>query len=97
MRYGGYYQQLYVNGKGAMPFQAFYAQAQSVNWSLAYSASATTSQVDYTSLYTDGIKPYVGFLNSDIYSFDVTGSYGISYRLGDQNFYPYLFTAQWHN
>ena len=91
MKYGTYNQQLYVNGKGTMPFQVFYLQPQAANH-LAYNASATNNQVDYTSLYTDGNKPYVGFLNSDINSFDNVGSYSTSYRLGDPNFYPYLFT-----
>jgi hypothetical protein len=91
MKYGAYNQQLYVNGKGTMPFQSFYVQAQSIN-QLAYSASATVSQLDYTSIYTDGNKPYVGFFNSDIYSFDNIGSYSTSYRLNNLNFYSYLFT-----
>lgn len=92
MKYGGYYQQLYVNGKGGMPFQAFYVQPQTINQSLAYSANATTNQVDYTTLYTDGTKPYVGFLNSDVNTFDNSGAYSTSYRLNDINYYPYLFT-----
>lgn len=91
MKYGAYNQQLYVNGKGAMPFQSFYVQPQSIN-QLAYNASATVNQLNYTSLYTDGNKPYVGFYNSDINSFDNVGSYGTSYRLNDPNFYPYLYT-----
>ena len=91
IKYGAYNQQLYVNGKGARPFQSFNIQAQAAN-QLNYSASATVNQLDYTSLYTDGYKPYVGFLNSDINSFDNTGAYGTSYRLNDPNFYPYLFT-----
>ncbi|HXU25676.1 MAG TPA: hypothetical protein VN698_00485 [Bacteroidia bacterium] len=91
MKYGTYNQQLYVNGKGTRPFQSFYLQAQTAS-QLTYNASATVNQLDYTSLYTDGYKPYVGFLNSDINSFDNTGAYGTSYRLNDPNFYPYLFT-----
>ncbi|HXD94514.1 MAG TPA: hypothetical protein VNX01_15010 [Bacteroidia bacterium] len=91
MKYGAYYQQLFVNGKGIRPFQSFYLQPQAAN-QLSYSESATVNQLDYTSLYTDGTRPYVGFLNSDIYSFDNVGSYGTSYRLNDINFYPYLFT-----
>jgi len=91
IKYGTYNQQLYVNGKGTRPFQAFYLQPQTAS-QLAYNASATNTQTDYTSLYTDGNKPYVGFLNSDINSFDNVGSYSTSYRLGDPNFYPYLFT-----
>jgi len=91
IKYGGYYQQLYVNGKGTRPFQSFNLQAQTAN-QLNYGASATVNQVDYASLYTDGYKPYVGFLNSDVNSFDNTGAYGTSYRLNDINFYPYLFT-----
>jgi hypothetical protein len=91
MKYGGYNQQLYVNGKGTMPFQAIYLQPGAAN-QLAYSASATINQQDYTCIYTDGYKPYIGFLNSDINSFDNTGAYSTSYRLNDPNFYPYLFT-----
>jgi hypothetical protein len=91
MKYGAYYQQLYVNGKGIRPFQSFYLQPGAAN-QLSYSESVTVNQLDYTSLYTDGTRPYVGFLNSDIYSFDNVGSYGTSYRLNDINFYPYLFT-----
>ncbi|HKC68784.1 MAG TPA: hypothetical protein VKG26_11180 [Bacteroidia bacterium] len=92
MKYGGYNQELFVNGKGlARPFQAFYLQQQAAN-QLIYSASATANQVDYTSLYTDGTNPYVGFLNSDVNSFTNTGNYSTSYRLNDINFYPYLFT-----
>jgi hypothetical protein len=92
MKYGAYNQQLYVNGKGVMPFQSFNAQIQSITQTANYSASATVSQVDYTCLYTDGNKPYVGFLNSDIYSFDNVGAYNTSYHLNDINFYPYCFT-----
>ena len=91
IKYGGYYQQLYVNGKGTRPFQSFNLLPQAAN-QLTYNASATINQQDYTSLYTDGYKPYVGFLNSDINSFDNTGAYGTSYRLNDPNFYSYLFT-----
>ncbi|MFI5141598.1 MAG: hypothetical protein ACHQII_04525, partial [Bacteroidia bacterium] len=59
MKYGPYYQQLFVNGKNSMPFQSFYVQPQSINQSQYYSVIANTNQINYTSLYTDGIKPYV--------------------------------------
>ncbi|HTA63248.1 MAG TPA: hypothetical protein VK835_12360 [Bacteroidia bacterium] len=92
IKYGAYYQQLYVNGKGTQAFQSFNVQATSINQTVNYTATATVNQVDYTSLYTDGTRPYVGFLNSDVNSFDNMGAYGISYRLNDMNYYPYLFT-----
>ena len=91
MKYGTYYQQLYVNGKGSQAFQSFYLQPQTSKV-LAYASSATGSQQDYTCIFTDGYKPYVGFLNSDVYSFTDAGSYSTSYRLNDYNFYPYYFT-----
>ena len=92
MKYGAYNQQLYVNGKGTQEFQSFYLQPQTAK-ALTYAASATVSQQDYTYLFTDGYKPYVGFLNGDVYSFTSTGSYSTSYRLNDINFYPYYFTT----
>lgn len=92
MKYGAYNQQLYVNGKGVQSFQSFYLQPQTAK-ALTYAANATVSQQDYTCIYTDGYKPYVGFLNSDVYSFTSTGSYSTSYRLNDINFYPYYFTT----
>lgn len=92
MRYGAYNQQLYVNGNNTMPFQSFGVVPPIINQSPVFTASATISQSNYTSIYTDGNKPYVGFLNSDINSFDNIGNYNTSYRLNDGNFYPYLFT-----
>ncbi|HEX7412999.1 MAG TPA: hypothetical protein VF411_03055 [Bacteroidia bacterium] len=91
MRYGGYNTQLYINGNNNQPFQAFTMQPQTTQ--LNYSENATPSQQNYTCLYTDGYKPYVGFLNCDVYSFQNTGSISTSYRLNDINFYPYYFTT----
>ena len=92
MKYGAYNQQLYVNGKGSQSFQSFYLQPQSAKV-LTYAVSATSNQQDYTCIFTDGYKPYVGFLNSDVYSFTDIGSYSTSYRLNDPNFYPSYFTT----
>jgi hypothetical protein len=92
MKYGAYNQQLYVNGKNTQSFQSFYIQPQ-ISKALTYAASASISQQDYTCIFTDGYKPYVGFLNGDVYSFTSNGAYSTSYRLNDQNFYPYYFTT----
>ncbi|MHB8261286.1 MAG: hypothetical protein ACYDCN_08860 [Bacteroidia bacterium] len=91
MRYGGYNEQLYINGNNSQSFQAITMQPQTTQ--LAYNASATSSQQNYTCLYTDGYKPYIGFYNGDIYSFTNNGSYSTSYRLNDINFYAYYFAT----
>ena len=93
MKYGGYNAQLYVNGNGTqMPFQAFSMQPQSNL--LAFTESANLSQQNYTCLYTDGNKPYVGFSNGDIYSYLSTSFPSTSYRYSTGNaVYPYFFTT----
>jgi hypothetical protein len=98
MKYGGYYQQLYVNGYGnSQSFEAYLMQASSMN--PAYSVSASTTQQNYTCLYTDGSKPYIGFENSNIYSYDNMGNISApSYRFNTGGNttnppYPYYFTT----
>ncbi len=91
MKYGGYNEQLYINGNTTQDFQAYTMQNRS--GSPNYIENASTSQQNYTSIYTDGYKPYVGFYNSDIYSYQNTGSTSTSYRLNDNNFYSYCFAT----
>ena len=90
MKYGGYNQQLYINGSGSQPFMAYDMK----NNIPAYYETATTNQLNYTCLATDGYKPYVGFKNGDIYSYTNTGIPSTSYRYaGAYPSYPYYFTT----
>jgi hypothetical protein len=95
MKYGGYYGQLYINGNATQPFTAFDLQ----NNVPAYTQGLTGSQINYTCLYTDGSKAYVGYdngnSNGNIYSYLNTGTQSTSYRLnpGGNLAYPYYFTT----
>lgn len=95
MRYGGYNEQLYVNGNGAQQmFQSYYMQPQTDQ--VSYIETASTQQQNYTCLYTDGNKPYIGFYNGSIYSYQNTGSQSTSYTYSfspPPYVYPYYFTT----
>ena len=102
MRYGGYYQQLYINGNGtSQAFQAYSMQTYTQNATItqAYpSISLNSNLKNYTCLYTDGYKPYVGYLNGEIYSYDYSGNPSTSYRNNSVSNtaytpYPYRFTT----
>jgi hypothetical protein len=94
MRYGGYNAQLYVNGNGTqMPFNSYNMQQAAVG-SLNYSESASPTQQNYTCLYTDGNKPYVGFASGgNINSYQNSGSPSTSYIYPTTTAYPYCFTT----
>jgi hypothetical protein len=94
MKYGGYNAQLYVNGNGTqMSFQSFNMHQQAMG-SLNYSESASPTQQNYTCLYTDGNKPYVGFASGgNINSYQNSGSPSTSYIYPTTTAYPYCFTT----
>jgi len=90
MKYGSYNQQLYVNGNGNMPFTAYNIQ----NGASVYQVTATPGQINYTSLNTDGYKPYIGFRNGNLYAYSNTGAENTSYRYTGANpSYPYYFAT----
>ena len=91
MHYGGYNQQLYVNGTtNQQPFQAYVMQPKSL---LSYYTESDNNYA-YTCLYTDGNKPYIGYKNGDIYSYNYMGSPSISYRYTPTiPAYAYYFTT----
>jgi hypothetical protein len=101
MRYSGYNQQLYVNGNGngtQQFFQAYSMQAQSLG-AVSYTENSLSND-NFTCLYTDGNKPYVGYYNiynasnPIVYSY-LNGAISTSYGFPSTapNGYPYYFTA----
>jgi len=101
MCYSGYNEQLYVNGNGngtQQFFQAYSMQAQSLG--AVSSTQNALSNDNFTCLYTDGNKPYVGFYNvynassPIIYSY-LNGIASTSYGFPSTTSYgyPYYFTT----
>lgn len=95
MKYGGYNQQLYINGSGtSQPFLSY-----NLGYNLTdYTEGLTGTQSDYSCLFTDGARAYVGFKNGitqgTIYSYSNLGVAGTSYRYtGSSVSYPYYFTT----
>ncbi|MBS1646785.1 MAG: hypothetical protein JST67_05550 [Bacteroidetes bacterium] len=90
MCFGGYNSELYVNGNNSMMCTAY----NTVYKTPVYSVQANTNQINYTMLATDGLSPYVGFYNGNIYAYTNTGTQGTSYRYsGTYPSYPYYFTT----
>jgi hypothetical protein len=98
MKYGGYNQQLYVNGSGngtQQLFQAYSMQPQSLG-AVSYTENSPSNEY-YTCLYTDGNKPYVGYYsltNAIVYSY-LNGATSTSFGFPSTApyGYPYYFTT----
>ncbi|MEO8760816.1 MAG: hypothetical protein ABI388_06215 [Bacteroidia bacterium] len=97
MKFSGYNQQLFINGSGAsQSFQAF-----NLNHNMQdYADGLPGGQTDYTLIYTDGNKSYVGFSSVHPDSTGIINSYlssglaSTSYRYRATNTaYPYRFIA----
>ncbi len=94
MKYGSYYQQLYVNGNANQPFTAYDIKTNTP----AYTEILTGTQTAFTCMHTDGRKAYVGFKNGitdgTIYSYLNTGAPSTSYRFTSSTIsFPYYFTT----
>jgi hypothetical protein len=101
MRYSGYNEQLYVNGNGngtLQNFQAYSMQAQSLG-AVSFTENSLSND-NFTCLYTDGNKPYVGYYNiynagsPIVYSY-LNGTPSTSYGFPSTTSYgyPYYFST----
>lgn len=89
MAYGGYYQQLYVNGNINQSFQAYSTQSNSPVWSLTYSGGGLPQ---YMNVYTDGTKPYISYYAGNVVSYSNTGSISKTYVNSNNAYYASYFT-----
>ncbi len=97
MKYGGYNQQLYVNGNGNGTQQYFEAYSMLPQSLGAVSYTENSPSNDYfTCLNTDGNKSYVGYYgttNAIVYSYQ-NGATSTSYGFPSSTYgYPYYFTT----
>ncbi len=89
MAYSGYNHQLYINGHVNQSLQAVdAAYNEQLNWTSAYSVGS-----NFTSIYTDGKKPYIGYYSGSLSSFASSGGYSTSYINNNTGYYPVYFTT----
>ncbi|MGZ3864155.1 MAG: Ig-like domain-containing protein [Bacteroidia bacterium] len=70
MAYGGYNQQLYINGNINQGFQSYNMQAGIADWTMIYNSSGIPQ---YMGVYTDGQKPYVSHYYGNLLAYSNTG------------------------
>lgn len=70
MAYGGYNQQLYINGNINQGFQSYNMQAGVADWSMPYGSSGIPQ---YMGVYSDGQKAYVSHYYGNLIAYSNTG------------------------
>lgn len=88
MAYGGYKDQLYVNGDISQPMVAYDVNTNAATWSQPYTGGGLPS---FECIASDGRKAYIGYYAGYVRAFTETGQNSTSYFNGSTTLYPYSF------
>jgi hypothetical protein len=89
MAYGGYNQQLFVNGNTNQSYQTFDSQTNSLSWSLPYSGGGLPQ---FMGVCSDGKKPYVSMYTGNVVSYSEAGVISKTYSNSAAGYYNTYFS-----
>ncbi len=88
MAYGGYYNQLFVNGNINQSYQTYNAQTNTLAWSAPYGGGGLPQCMG---VYSDGQKPYISYYSGYVTSYLSTGTINKNYINANTNYYATYF------